>query len=143
MRGVCEPKPRHAARNDKSRGLAKGNRCERSSRIGAPTAIEWRSVREILTAVVRSTLLEARAVALTPVHGETRTPVTGEARTWPRERGAAATSGARQRTRARRCREGGEPMLMASTDGATITVEPVSGGAARGYDTHPILSAVV
>ena len=38
-------------------------------------------------------------------------------------------------TAPRRCM-GLEPMLMASAAAATVTAEPVSGGAARGSDTH-------
>ena len=38
-------------------------------------------------------------------------------------------------TAPRRC-TGREPMLMASAAAATVTAEPVSGGAARGSDTH-------
>ena len=87
------------------------NRRGRNARMGATTAIEWRSVREVLTAVVRSTRPEARAVALTPVHDEMRKPVMGAARTRPHEPGMAAptTTEARRRTRARRYREGGKP----------------------------------
>ena len=53
--------------------------------MGAATAIEWRGVLKELTAVVRSTLPEATAVApavmRTPEQGGMRKPVAGEART--------------------------------------------------------------
>jgi len=56
--------------------------------MGAATAIEWRTVREVVKAEVRSTLAAARAevqraptVEWTVQDGEVRKPVTGEART--------------------------------------------------------------
>ena len=68
--------------------------------MGAATAIEWRGLLKALTACVRSTLPEARAVASavvrTPAEGGKRMPVSGEART-----GDAEVEG--------RASEGGEP----------------------------------
>ena len=59
---------------------------------------------------------------------DTRTDaVTGEAHS----RGVESVAA----TVARRC-TGRQPMSMASAAAATDTVAPVSGGAARGYDTH-------
>ena len=48
---------------------------------------------------------------------------------------AGASSPSPQRRRGHGTRR--EPMLMASTVAATVILEPVSGGTARGYDTHP------
>ncbi len=62
-----------------------GNRCRRSRRRGAATALEWRALRPAPKAVARSALPEARAevseLVRTPMHGAVRGPVTGEART--------------------------------------------------------------
>jgi len=66
--------------------------------MGAATAIEWRGLLTVLTAVVRSTLPEALAEAVTEAQtlaeGEVREPVTGEARTGEAkaEPGALTTS---------------------------------------------------
>ena len=77
--------------------------------MGAATAIEWRRVREVVKAVVSSTLTEAMAVApavaLTQVQGVVRRPVTAKPAPRDAERGAAAptTSAASRTARAGRC----------------------------------------
>ena len=85
----------------------RGDGRRRTRRTGAATATEWRRVREVVKAVVSSTLTEAMAVApavpLTRVEGVVRKRVPGEARTRRRERGGAVpTSGARRTARVRR-----------------------------------------
>ena len=84
----CENKsPRQAVRNDEDQGYKRqGNRSwEKLGGTGAATAIEWRTVREVVAEVVRSTLPEARAEAVTVAQtlqdGEVRNPVWGGAQT--------------------------------------------------------------
>ena len=103
----CENQsPRRRSGTTKPGAQAKGNGRRRTRRRGAATATEWRRVREVVKAVVSSTLTEAMAVALTQVQGVVRKPVTGEPAPGDAEREAAVprTSAASRTARARRSR---------------------------------------